>query len=77
MSEIDKPVFVIGADEPMSAPFVRMWACFINGDLPGALDQFNGISQDILPEYEADLAPIEVVNALTQLADAMEKWGKE
>lgn len=76
MSEpVEKPLFALHADDDCAPHLVMMWACFKNGDLAGALDEFNRLAQDVLPKYEDNPADPEVVQGAVGCAEAMEDWG--
>lgn len=75
MSEaVEQPMFPLMGDDPIAPPMVIMWACFKNGDLEGALDEFNRIAQDFVGQYaESPADPATVANAVA-CAEAMEEW---
>jgi hypothetical protein len=75
MSEaVEQPLFALMGDDPIAPPMVNMWACFKNGDLAGALGEFNHIAQEIAPMYEDAPAPEDVVQGAVACAEAMQAW---
>lgn len=69
------PAFFLIAGDPLAPHLTVMWACFMNGDLAGALGEFNAIAQDFDPsdaEIEARQGDIERAVAM---AEEMEGWG--
>jgi len=66
------PAFCLTADDELSPPMVMMWACFKNGDLHGALEEFNTIAQDIMGDEGFEPSPDSVVQAAVAVAEEME-----
>lgn len=68
------PAFLLSAEDPLAPSFVLMWACFVNGDLAGALDAFNNLAQsDATEAYEENPAE-EAAAAAVQVAQDMAAW---
>lgn len=69
------PSFFLVAGDPLAPHLTVMWACFMNGDLAGALNEFNTMAQDFEPsdaEIEARQGDIAMA---VDVADQMEAWG--
>jgi len=70
----DAPMFSITAEDPMAAGLVMIWAAFRNGDLAGALREFNDLAQsEAAQDYEKAPDTANVARAVS-LAEAMEDW---
>lgn len=68
----EAPSFTLLGEDPLSPKLVMIWACVKNGDLAGALDEFNAIAQDIIPEFEENPIPDDAVQEAVAIAEAME-----
>jgi hypothetical protein len=69
------PSFLLTADDPIAPHMVVMWACFMNGDVVGALGEFNAIVQDFDPDESDVIANAERVAAAVTVGEEMEGWG--
>lgn len=68
------PTFTIDARDPLAAGVVMMWACFRNGDLVGALAEFNDLAQsEAAREFEETPDEHNAARAV-ELSEAMEEW---
>lgn len=70
----DSPAFTLVTGDPIAPAMVVMWACFRNGDLAGALDEFNRIAQDHVDTFADNPTPEAVVQGAVAVAEAMEEW---
>ena len=68
------PAFLLEAADPLAPGFVLMWACFVNGDLSGALDAFNSVAQSEAAEAYEDNPQEEAAAAAVQVAHDMAAW---
>lgn len=74
MSVEGPPSFLLEANDPLAPSFVLMWACFVNGDLAGALDAFNSLAQsEAVEAYENDPQE-EAGQAAVAVAEQMAAW---
>lgn len=69
-----QPLFALMGEDPIAPNMVVMWACFKNGDVAGALNEFNSIVQDHAETYENNPVPEDVVQNAVACAEAMEAW---
>lgn len=68
------PSFTIDAEDPIASGLVMIWACFRNGDLAGALREFNDLAQsEAVQAFEDAPDEANAARAVT-LAEDMEDW---
>lgn len=68
------PTFTIDARDPLAAGVVMMWACFRNGDLAGALAEFNDLAQSEAAKGFEDAPDENNAARAVELSEAMEEW---
>ena len=68
------PSFLLEAADPLAPGLVLMWACFVVGDLAGALDAFNGLAQSEDVEAYEENPQEEAGQAAVAIAQQMAAW---
>lgn len=69
----DEPMFILLGRDPLAPSLVLMWACFANGDVVGALAEFNHVAQEILPQFEDKPTSEDKLKEAVACAEAMEE----
>jgi len=68
------PTFSITAEDAMAPGLVMIWAAFRNGDLAGALREFNELAQSEAAQAYEEAPDANNANRAVSLAEAMDEW---